>query len=109
MARIRQETLAATALLTFSVRAKAPEVDEPIRRWDMPHRGEASSSRCGTPGFKAHFDRETHWVRFNHDCKEYDCGICKSEARAEGGYIVRGWECREALSIVERLEAFQDQ
>ena len=75
----------------------------------MPHRGEASSSRCGTPGFKAHFDRETHWVRFNHDCKEYDCGICKSEARAEGGYIVRGWECREALSIVERLEAFQDQ
>lgn len=91
----------------FGVQAVKPE--DVILDYELPHHGEASSDRCGQEGVRAHFAKDgAHWQRYRHDCRQFDCGVCKSERNKDGTWDLKGWEAREAFAIRDRLDVFAD-
>lgn len=80
-----------------------------ILGYELPHHGPASKSSCGLLGHRAHFPtKQAHWMSFRHDCREFECGTCKSEKLKDGSFELRGWEAREAFAIRDRIDHFLD-
>jgi hypothetical protein len=80
-----------------------------ILDYELPHHGPASKTTCGQLGHRAHFaSKGAHWMSFRKDCREFQCGTCKSEKLKDGSFDLRGWEAREAFAIRDRIDHYRD-
>lgn len=83
--------------------------EDKILAYELPHHGDTSKPSCGTVGHRAHFAAKgAHWMSFRHDCREFECGTCKSERLPDGSFDLRGWEAREAFAIRDRIDHFRE-
>lgn len=98
----------ATELEQFGVKG-AVKPEDRILGYELPHHGPQSKSSCGQIGHRIHHAvREAHWMRYRHDCREFECGSCKSERLKDGSFDLRGWEAREAFAIRDRIVTYLD-
>lgn len=108
-ARTVQVKTAADGLHPFGLLAVKPE--DQIQHYELPHHGPQTSDRCGQQFDRLHFvagKDEVHFMGYTHDCKEYDCGTCRSQQQRDGSWELKGWEAREAFAMRDRLQHFAE-
>lgn len=87
----------------------AVKTHDKILGYELPHHGPASKSSCGAIGHRGHFPAKgVHWMSFRHDCREFQCGTCKTEKLKDGSWDLRGWEAREAFAIRDRIDTYAE-